>query len=334
MLPLLSQALCLLPIAFSLASPLLSKRSFPPTEPCSGVCRGRLHDPSVVYRADTKTFYRFTTNNEIIIATAPHLSGPWTNHGPALPHGSRINLSGKNDLWAPDVFHFEDTYYLYYSVSTIGSRNSDIGVATSPSMEIGSWTDHGSVGIPTDPRYNKIDANFFQHSPSSPPLLQFGSYWQDIYQIQLATPPLKDSGAPPVHLAQNLTGAGAEEGSYMFQWGGFYYLFFSSGMCCNAADKLAPPGEEYKIMVCRSAQPSSGFVDAQGTPCLESGGTLVLGSHDEVYAPGGQGVMYDPVLRTPVVYYHYVVRGDYAYDDFHFGWNKLSFDSGWPVVTA
>lgn len=37
------------------------------------------------------------------------------------------------------------SYALYYSVSTIGSQNSAIGVATSPSMEPGTWTDQGKV---------------------------------------------------------------------------------------------------------------------------------------------------------------------------------------------
>lgn len=46
-------------------------------------------------------------------------------------------------------------------------------------------------------------------------------------------------------------------------------------------------------------------VDADGTSCLDHGGTLVLGSHDLVYGPGGQGVYDDPGMG-PVLYYHYV----------------------------
>ena len=34
---------------------------------------------------------------------------------------------------------------LYYAVSSLGSQNSAIGLATSPSMEEGTWTDHGAV---------------------------------------------------------------------------------------------------------------------------------------------------------------------------------------------
>ena len=211
---------------------------------------------------------------------------------------------------------------MYYAVSTSGSQNSDIGVATSPSMDVGSWTDHGSIGLAagTDPNglnYNKIDPNLLSTSDGQSLLLSFGSYWNDIYQVPMADPPMTVlANAVPTHLEQNTTarpsGAGPpgpQEGSYQFWWNVgstvYYYLFFSSGACCNAADQLVPPGEEYKVMVCRSTDPSSGFVAPDGTSCLSNGGALVLGSHDNVYAPGGQGVFYDDAVGSPVLYYHY-----------------------------
>ena len=211
---------------------------------------------------------------------------------------------------------------MYYAVSTGGSQNSDIGVATSSSMDVGSWTDHGSIGIPanTDPNglnYNKIDPNLLLTDNGQSLLMSFGSYWKDIYQIPMSNPPLAIAGnAVPTQLEFNNTTrppnagpAGPQEGSYQFWWnvGGtdYYYLFFSSGACCNSADQLAPPGEEYKVMVCRSTEPSNGFVGPDGTSCLNNGGALVLGSHDNVYAPGGQGVFYDDTVGSPVLYYHY-----------------------------
>lgn len=215
-------------------------------------------------------------------------------------------------------------------------------------MDPGSWTDHGSLGIPQNSEYNKIDGNLFYPTGATAPVLNFGSFWQNIFQVPLQNPPVAIAGGI-THMAQNTTVrpdglvAGSMEGSYEFEWNGFNYLFFSSGNCCNMPanatnpdQSLAPPGEEYHIMVCRSTQPSGGFVDQQGRDCLtDNGGTMVLGSHDDVYAPGGQGVMYDPNLRSPVVYYHYVRPSvSYEYDDFFFGWNKLDFGSGWPVVVS
>lgn len=211
-------------------------------------------------------------------------------------------------------------------------------------MEPGSWTDHGSIGIPASEAYNKIDPNLFQYNPDSPFFLVFGSYWDDIFQVPMATPPLQIDG-DITHLEQNFTARpnnlpiGPQEGAYQFWYNvdgtDWYYLFFSSGSCCNAADDLAPPGEEYKVMACRSDRATGGFVDQNGVDCLESGGTLVLASHGDVYAPGGQGVMYDPGVGSVVLYYHYVKpSAGYEYTDFFFGYNKLDFSSGWPVVVA
>ena len=134
------------------------------------------------------------------------------------------------------------------------------------------------------------------------------------------------------------------EGAFEFWWGTgddkWYYLFYSSGACCNQAfdpsQALAAPGDEYKIMVCRSKSATGQFVDENGLDCKsQNGGTLVLGSHGNVYAPGGQGVMYDESLGSPIVYYHYVdPTVGYAYEKFLFGFNYLDFSSGWPVVVA
>lgn len=88
-------ALCVLPSLIA-AGPPLAKRG--PTQACSGHCQGQVHDPSVVYDGQG-TYYRFTTDNEITIATAPSIAGPWTNQGAALPEGSSIDKPGRYDLW-------------------------------------------------------------------------------------------------------------------------------------------------------------------------------------------------------------------------------------------
>jgi arabinan endo-1,5-alpha-L-arabinosidase len=354
-----------LPVIGLVGATPIEKRQYPDVGACSGVCEGRLHDPAVIYREDTKTYYRFTTNDKIHIATAPSIAGPWTFQGPALPGGSSIDIAGRDDLWvsnvargnqfnpamltshqAPDVFHFAGTYYMYYSVSVLGSMTSDIGVATSPTLDSGSWQDHGSIGLQASGRWNLIDANLYMFD-SEHPVLNFGSFWENVFQVPMANPPLRVAGEP-IHIAQNTTNRGAGlsngalEGAYEFSWNGVTYLFMSAGNCCNEFDAsapnngLAPPGEEYHIVVCRSDQQSGGFVDREGRDCLTgNGGSLVLASHGDVYAPGGQGVMWDPNLNSVVMYYHFVRPSvSYTYDRFQFGWSKLDFSSGWPVVVA
>ena len=65
----------------------------------------------------------------------------------------------------------------------MGSQNSAIGVATSPSMEEGTWTDQGEV-IRSNPGdvYNAIDPNIIDANGLK---LAFGSYWTGMYQVGL-----------------------------------------------------------------------------------------------------------------------------------------------------
>lgn len=66
--------------------------------------------------------------------------------------------------------------------------------------------------------------------------------------------------------------------------------------------------------------------------CTAGGGTAVLESHGTVYGPGGQGVFADPTYGA-VLYYHYVdTTVGYADADKKFGWNTISWSTGWPVV--
>jgi arabinan endo-1,5-alpha-L-arabinosidase len=299
--------------------------------PCSGICNNT-RDPSLIRRDDGQWF-RFSTANSLSIHSAPSGTGPWEYRGTVLPNCSVIQLRGNCDLWAPDVSKIGDTYYLYYSVSVTGSRASAIGVATSNSLDFGTWTDLGSTGIESDPTksYNAIDGTLLASDGKH--WLTFGSFWDDIFNIELqGSPTSVPPNAPMNHLAYNATGAHSLEGAYLFYWQNYYYLFFSSGICCNLDVSLPAPGEEYKVMVCRSDNPTGGFFDANGVDCLQSGGTEVLGSHDFVYAPGGQGVYIVPDLG-PVLYYHYVdTRIGYADNQKVLGINTIDFSSGWPVV--
>ncbi|KAK8193868.1 endo-1,5-arabinanase [Phyllosticta capitalensis] len=294
---------------------------------CSGTCTNT-HDPSIIRRDSDGTYFRFSTGGKIAVHTAPSLTGSWTYLGAAIPDGSSIDLTGNDDLWAPDVSKVGDYYYLYYSVSSFGSQDSAIGVARSTDLE--SWTDLGSTGVRSSSGkpYNAIDPNLINVDGSY--YLNFGSFWDDIYQVPMKSTPTAASGSTS-QLAYDPTTT-AEEGAFMFAYGDYYYLFYSKGQCCGYDSSMPASGAEYKIMVCRSSSATGGFVDADGTDCTSGGGTVVLESHDNVYGPGGQGI-YDDPTEGPVLYYHYVdTTIGYADGDKQFGWNTIDFSSGWPVV--
>lgn len=65
-------------------------------------------------------------------------------------------------------------------MSVFGSQASAIGYATSTTMEVGSWTDHGATGIASSSGkpYNAIDGALVQATDGSY-YVTFGSFWSD-----------------------------------------------------------------------------------------------------------------------------------------------------------
>lgn len=335
---------------------------WPDPEPSNGKILKGVRDPSLIRRPSDGKYFLFGTNGNCTLHTSSSISGPWTKQA----HGA-LNIN--QTCVAPQVYLVNDTYYMYYSQNTGPEADwyytSTIHVASSPTMEKGSWTEYGEMDIPldnmklanhaSDDGYNILDASLLVANSSEGEdeyYLSFGSYYSGLHQTPLTSPvdlELNITVAGVTHLEWNSTGGHSTEGSFQFAWptdgsaATMYYLFFSSGQCCMFEELGVPsPGDAYKIMVCRSDTPAGPYVDADGKDCLnDNGGTLVLGSHDAVFAPGGQGVMYSDEVESVVMYYHYspadattnypdVAVGD---NGVYFGWNQLAFDDeGWPMI--
>ncbi|KAG8629440.1 hypothetical protein KVT40_003305 [Elsinoe batatas] len=297
---------------------------------CSGVCTNT-HDPSLIRRSSDGTYYRFATGGRMPIFTSPALTGPWKQVGTVLSGAAKV--PGQNtDLWAPDVSLVGSTYYLFYSASSFGSQNSQIGLATSKTLDPGSWTDLGSVfSSKNGDKYNAIDAQLLQLGPSNH-VVNFGSFWQDLFQfdIDITRPTIAKTAAR--QLVYNATGAHAVEAAYMVQREGMFYMFFSAGKCCGYDRDRPAKGDEYSIRVCASKTHNGGFKDKEGRDCLKNGGTVVLASHDNIYGPGGQGVYLDP-REGWLLYYHYVdTKVGYGDGQKRLGINKINWSGGWPSV--
>ncbi|KLO05877.1 endo-1,5-alpha-L-arabinosidase [Schizopora paradoxa] len=316
------------------APPPLPIGTFPNPLPTNS---GSIHDPSVILR-DDGTYFLFSTHNNVSIQTTRDLTGTWVDVGSVLPQGATKmeSIPGWDDIWAPNVLSYNGLWYCYYAVSTFGVQDSGIGVATSPTMEPGSWTDHGEVysSVPGD-LFNAIDPFFFDSEGT--PHLGFGSFWSNIFYVDLTNDgqsPL--AGFTPVQLSFNSTSPQPEEGGFIYKPSGseYYYLFFSSGTCCGF-DKATlasstPPGDEYKVFVGRSKTATGPYYDAKGVALTDNGGTLVLASHDNVYAPGGQMVFHAEGMD--ILAYHWL-----AYDgpliDATLGLNAIDWSTGWPILT-
>ena len=290
--------------AFLLALLPSAVQAYPSPGACSGECF--THDPAVVKRASDGKYFRFSTLGLIGITTADDLAGPWTASGSVIQGASIINYPGNDVLWAPDVSYIRGLYYCFYSVSSSGSHVSAIGYATSTTMESGSWTDHCIVVTSSDSSpYNAIDANVVNGTGDNEWYLQWGSYWNNIYQARVAINSDYVFRSGNEHqIAYAPDGNHKMEGSFIWKRDGFWYQFLSVGICCTYNPDTDPIDQVYHVTVCRSNNPAGPYVDKNGAACTSGGGTTLLASQDNIYAPGGQGVFHDDA-HGDVLYYHY-----------------------------
>ena len=205
----------------------------------------------------------------------------------------------------------DEQYVMYFASSSLGSQNSTIGVATSSSMDPGTWTDHGKViSSKTGDAYNAskpsnltadaaheltgvrtpVDANLINADGLK---LSFGSYNDGLYQVSLSSFTKLSSVLPGTHLAGS--GKRPAEGGFAYEPSGsdYYYFFFSYGVTpLEGATSRPANGTEYRVLVGRSKSVGGPFLDKEGKDLTVDvtdppTGTVVLATHDNVYAPGG-----------------------------------------------
>jgi arabinan endo-1,5-alpha-L-arabinosidase len=243
-----------------------------------------------------------------------------------IPAWIKQTVPAVTNLWAPQVFLHEGTYYLYYSASSFGSNNSLIALATNttldPSAPGYNWVDQGLVwkSQPSDD-YNAIDPAVVEDA-SGTPFLTFGSFWSGVRQIELQWPSGKpaDGVTVPTRLVDRLVPPNAVEAPYMIRHDGYYYLFVSFDFCCRGADST------YKIAVGRSRSVNGPFTDELGTPLQHGGGTVILSSDGPMIGPGGVSISGDLLA-------HHFYDGD-AGGAITLSIRRLQWGpGGWPVLT-
>ncbi|KAJ5768414.1 hypothetical protein N7533_000997 [Penicillium manginii] len=309
------------------------------------------HDPNIVQHDDH--YYLFKGGHHVPIFKADHLSGPWVQIGTVLDANSIIDVGNRSRPWAPTTVFKDGTFYCYYTLSSPGSRDSAIGVATTTTLDGSPWKDHGAVirtglgeGSDVFPftETNAIDASFITDQSSGKSYLNYGSFWHNIWQIPLSDD-LLSIEAPKKPDAVQLTfmpdqHIRPEEGSWMSYHDGYYYTWFSRGKCCKFNPEkgggFPDRGHEYNIRVGRSRDIRGPFVDKDGDSLLKGGGTIVYASnHGVVYAPGGLGVLAGNDSSPDILYYHYLNASiGFKDGDARLGWNVLNYQDGWPEVTS
>ncbi len=149
------------------------------------------HDPSRMIKFGSR-YYLYRTDQGISINWTTDLRN-WFNGGrvfPGSPSAWTTNAvpGFTGFFWAPDILLVNDTYYLYYAVSTFGSQVSAIGLATTTNLDTGPWIDQGPVIQSTaGSLYNCIDPCPLLDTNGTM-WLSFGSFWQGIFILQHSHP--------------------------------------------------------------------------------------------------------------------------------------------------
>jgi arabinan endo-1,5-alpha-L-arabinosidase len=271
-----------------LAALLLASR--PATHAQEGAVK-RVHDPCIIKAGDS--FYLFSTGPGVPIRRSPDLFR-WELAGrvfDAQPAWFAREVPGATGAWAPDIARFGGEYRLYYSVSTFGSNRSCIGLATNRTLDPADpeyrWVDHGPV-LRSSRRddFNAIDPNVVLDEEGKP-WLAFGSFWSGIKLTRLDA----DTGKPiePVSLLTlaSRPGSDAVEAPFLVRHDGSYYLFVSFDRCCQGVRST------YYVVVGRSSKLTGPYVDRQGRPMRDGGGTTVIEGAGRVRGPGHCAVLSD-----------------------------------------
>ena len=255
--------------------------------------------------------------------------------------------------WAPDIQFINGKWYLYYSYSRFGKNTSAIGVATNKTLNPASpdfkWEDQGMIveSIPGRDEWNAIDANVIVDEDGTG-WLCFGSFWRGIKMFKLdetmlrmsepqewyplcrrpeGTAPVIAGGADGLKLdprgADFDAGNGAVEAPFLFRHGGYYYLFVSYDLCCRGKNST------YKVVVGRSEKVQGPYIDRDGMPLMQGGGTLVAGG-DGRYSGMGHCAVVTFDNQDYMFLHGYDSQADYRSKLLV---KKLSWSSdGWPSV--
>jgi arabinan endo-1,5-alpha-L-arabinosidase len=240
-------------------------------------------------------------------------------------------------FWAPDNAYFNGRYNIYYACSQWGTINSAIGLVTTPSLVSPAWTDQGKV-IQSNPNfatnattdltaYNCIDPSVMVDTNGSV-WMSFGSYSDGILIMQLdPTTGKRISPSSPIYRVANngpVFFSNTEEGSCLYQHGGYYYLFVNFGGCCAGVDST------YNIRVGRSTSVTGPYYDKNGTNMVNGGGTMVLESTARYIGPGHAAIMNDNGINWFTFhYYDGNNNGNATVGMMKFNWTA----DGWPALT-
>jgi arabinan endo-1,5-alpha-L-arabinosidase len=114
----------------------------------------------------------------------------------------------------------------------------------------------------------------------------------------------------------------AIEAPFVVRHGGFYYLFVSFDLCCRGTKST------YRTMVGRSRSVTGPYVDKDGRPMMEGGGSQLLGANKRWLGPGGESILLQPGGTDLIVFHAYDAQTGRPSMQI----SSLVWRDGWPAA--
>lgn len=277
------------------------------------VIPGDFADPSIIRVGNT--YYATGTSSE------------WAPHFPIFTSSDLVNWQqtgyvfnqtpawATSSFWAPELFYYNKTFYVYYVAKKKTDKISCIGVATSKNPLQG-FTDKGIV-LP----FGTEAIDPFIINENDRLYMTWKAYGLDnrpieILGCKLTKDGLKPEGTPFTMLKDDQRKG--LEGQCLVKRGNYYYLFYSIGDCCGRKCS-------YEVCVARSKSLQGEFIKFENNP--------VLTQNDEWKCPG-----HGTVAETKEGKYFYLHHAYSKKDDVFTGrqgmlsevvWNT---ETGWPKI--
>lgn len=286
----------------------------------------RAHDPVIIRCGDD--YYLFSTHGGLNIRRSADLKN-WQRSGvvfETLPEWIEKEVPGCRGLWAPDITFINGEYRIYYSASTFGKNRSCIGLVSNKTLDSNSpdykWIDHGKVveSRPEDD-FNAIDAAVVTDEQGVP-WMSFGSFWSGIKMVRL-DPKTGLRADDQLHAIASRPRPGAIEAPFILRRNEWYYLLVSFDYCCKGAEST------YNIRIGRSKDITGPYLDRDGKPMMEGGGSVLLEGYDHIRGPGHCGILEDN--GKDYLVHHFYDANDRGVSKLHI--RPLTWmEDGWCIV--
>lgn len=277
-----------------------------------------LPDPTII-QADDGYFYLYATEDirNLPIHRSRNLVD-WESVGTAFTKDTRPTFEPKGGLWAPDINKIGNQYVLYYSMSRWGGEwTCGIGVAIAdkpegPFKDCGMMFRSNEIGV-----QNSIDPFYIEDNGKK--YLFWGSF-RGIYGAELT-----DDGLSIKQGTEKKQIAGtAYEGTYIHKRNGYYYLFASTGTCCEGLNST------YQTVVGRSDSLWGPYVDRHGKSMIDNNHEVLIHKNKYFVGTGHNSELVKDKKGNDWILYHGVSvanpHGRVLLLD------KVNWKKDWPVV--